>query len=61
MKNNKIKKSEHIVVRITSSQLKMLTDYILQEKSTMSDVVRAALRYYVTQNNKSTNIKTNGK
>jgi len=56
MKNKKIKKSEHIVVRITTSQLKMLTDYILKEKSTMSDVVRTALNQYVTQNNKTTNM-----
>ena len=52
MNKKKIKKSEHLVVRITASQLKMLSDYVLHEKSTMSDVIRKALRNYVTQNNK---------
>jgi len=56
MNRKKIKKTEHLVVRITSTQLKMLSDYVLQEKSTMSDVVRTALRQHLTPNNKSTNI-----
>jgi hypothetical protein len=56
MNRKKNKKSEHIVVRITTSQLKTLTNYVLQEKLTVSDVVRTALSQYVTQNNKTTNI-----
>lgn len=56
MNKLKPKKSEHIVVRITISQMKMLSDYVLQEKSTMSDVVRTALRQHLTLNNKSINI-----
>ena len=48
--NKKIKKSEHLVVRITTGQLLMLSDYVLKEDMTMSDLVRKALRQYMNDN-----------
>lgn len=56
MNNKKIKKSEHLVVRITTSQLKALTSYLESEDMSKSELIRRALRLYVTQNNKTNNI-----
>ena len=52
MNKKKIKKSEHLVVRITASQLKALTTYLQSENMSKSELIRKALRNYVTQNNK---------
>ena len=56
MNNKKIKKTEHLVVRITTSQLKSLTSYLESEDMSKSELIRRALRQYITPNNKSTNI-----
>ena len=44
MKNNKLRKSEHLVVRITPQQLTLIVDYIKEEKgTTISDFIRKSI------------------
>lgn len=44
MKKRKMKKSEHLVVRITPVQLKMIINHIRNEKGvTISDFVRSSI------------------
>lgn len=43
------KKSHKIIVRITESQLRWLTDILIQEQRTKSQILREALNQYLIE------------
>jgi hypothetical protein len=45
-----VTKSQKIVVRITESQLRWLTDVLIQEQVSKSQIVRNALNGYLIEN-----------
>lgn len=49
-----MKKTKHVIVRISEAQLKRLVDTIITEQKTKSTIVRAALDQYMDENNRRT-------
>jgi metal-responsive CopG/Arc/MetJ family transcriptional regulator len=57
-----VAKSHKIIVRITESQLRWLTDILIKEQRTKSQILREALNQYLiekTRRNEPTEIKFN--
>jgi hypothetical protein len=53
-----MKKTKHVIVRISEAQLKRLVDTIITEQKTKSTIVRAALDQYMDETSRSSDMQT---